>query len=329
MVKVNGRSTKQVVSQKPKRTARKKNRQSVARPLPNNIPATPYAYARLDPFNPLARGAKVPDFDNNHSCAGDFTIDIPISTDANGNACVVFPFWPINVARVASWNPTSLRYELLGGITSIPQSGAFFSGWDECVGLRLVGAGAKIRSGLNGNNVSGKVFVNTMSIAEMRGWRDQLATGGYPVADLTGRKAVVKKQLSEMVAGQELKFSSSVLDPSAFTYLKPETDPLEPTLDLADCPNYIGMVIFIQGAPASSLAVEVSCVMHYEWIPGKSFNFLATRPEPANSALLERVNNYAEQTPRIIETLGSIAGNVFQAVKTGLSVAGTMGLIAM
>lgn len=339
MVRVNGRSTKKQTASKPKKARARgqliqpiKRQEIDAANIPTVVAKHPYAYARLDPFDQRARGAKVPDFDNNASAAGDFVFDLGMSTNANGNGCVVVPFWPCRVIEVAQWNNTASRFELTtGGVGVLAQSGGYFSGWDECIGCRVVGAGMKIRSGMNDNNVSGNMYIVPMSLLEMKTWKAQGTTGGYTFTDLKNRKGTIKKTMSEMTKGQEVKCVSTVLDPTAFSYINPDpvNDPMLATgAEQGDAPNYMGFVVVVEG-PVSLVVADLQIVLHLEWIPGKNFQFMTSRAEPANTALLEKINNYAEQAPSIITTLGDIAGNVFNAVQTGMKVAGTLGLLAL
>lgn len=295
--------------------------------VPNDLSTNPYALARLDPWSPGAKGAKVPDFDNNPSCSGDFTFEVNFITDANGRVSAVLPFWPSCTFKAAPWSAANSRYELTGVSNVLAQQGAFFSGWDECVGLRIVGGGVKLKTPLNANNVSGKVFIASMSVAEMKGWASAGATGGMADADFSNRKYVEKRELSDLLASGGTKAVMSVLDPSGFTYYEPGVDPLTAAVDNGDFGNYLGFAIAVIGAPASTTVLEASCTVHYEWLPGKTYNWMATAPEPANTGLLERVNNIAERTPKILDNIGNIASNVYSAVKTGLSIAGTIGLL--
>lgn len=296
--------------------------------VPQDLAASPYALARLDPWNPGARGAKVPDFDNNASCASEFTFEFNSATDANGRTCTIFPLWPSCVAKNTAWNAGAGVYFGNGSNFPLGQSGAFFSGWDECVGLRVVGAGIKFRCPLNTNNAQGKAVFIPMSIAEMRGWSGAAGAGqGLGESDFAVRKGAEKMELSDMANGHDKWFVMSTLDPTSNMYIEPNLDMIGAAMDATDFPNYVGCVVAVMGAPASTVVLEATVTLHYEWLPGKTYNFMATRAEPTRLGVLEKVNNIAEATPRFMDGVSSIAGNVFKAVTTGLKIAGTIGLL--
>jgi len=324
MVKVNGKSTRQKPKGKRPRPTPARPKRDRQEKIPPAMASNPYALARMDPWDPRAKGAKVPDFDNNYSAALSFNYDTNITVTAAGAGCIVLPFWPSNTYQYGTISGS--KYLLTGGKGTLPQSGAMFSGWDECTGLRVVGAGVKVSTQLNTNNATGRVYLCPMSISEMRAWAAN-PTDGYTESDLIGRKGVEKRTLSDLAAGTDLKFTSSILDPSAFVYTEPGVDVLSAANDAADLPNYVGLVAIVQSAPGSVNAVEFSVVVHYEFIPGKNFAYMAGPPAYADTPLLEKVNRMAEQTPRIMDSVGNIAGNIFKAVKTGISIAGTVGLL--
>lgn len=319
MVKVGGRSTKaRPQPAKPKNATKAKKKQV-------QVPSHPYALARLDPWNPGAKGAKVPDFDNRYSIGGAVTYSLSLTVPASGNGCWLLPFWP--KAALLTCTGDSNGWIVYGnGPTSIAQYTAMFSGYDEAVGCRLVGAGVKVTTPLNDQSATGRVYLSGMSTLEMRAWAGNVANV-QKTTDISQRTLTVKKQLSNMVNSLPEQYVMSVLDPTALTYWPTDSSILDVGNDVGDIPAYMGLVICVDGAPASSTCLEVDVVCHYEWVPGKTFAWMATRAEPANMQLLERVNNIAEAAPSFITGIGNIAQHVIKAVKTGITVAGTIGLL--
>lgn len=326
MVRVKNARKKQ--GTQPKQAPKKSKARKPRNALPQNITNHPYALARLDPFNPNAAGAKVPDFDNNPSCAASFRMQASFTANASGNMARVITFWPNETYKDCAWDTTNLRWYMpsASGV-SLPQTGQMFSGWDECVGLRIVGAGIQFRSPLNGNNVSGRVSFVPMSLSEIRLFNGIAVNGGYSPSEFQVRKGAQTKDLSQLVAGSEVTFVSSALDPTAFIYTDPAQSLFSLTMDSGDSPNILGLVVCIEGAPANVTVLDATIIVHYEWLPGKTYNWMPAQPEPAQLGLMEKVNNIAEQSPRFLDSVGTIASGVFSTLQSGFKVARSIGII--
>jgi hypothetical protein len=318
MVKV---KTQRKQSNGPKRKAPRRKSEGVPRAIVSN----PYALARLDPFNPGAKGAKVPDFDNNSSAAFSVQYETTLTVSASGVLCAAFPLWPSNVYSLASTQAHG--WALTGNPFTIPEQAANFSGWNEATGLRIVGAGIRVDTNLNQNNATGKIWLSPMSVQEMAAWRGDTATRGYLEAEITRRKGTVRRALSDLAAEGGMGFISSALDPSSMHYVDPSIDILDPAFNGLTIPNNLGCLMLVTGAPANTACIDVTITMHLEFLPGKNFQYLIGPAAPCNYQLLEKVNNIAEQTPKVIERLGDIGGHIVTAVKTGLKVAATIGIL--
>jgi len=303
----------------------KKRESKKAQGLPRELATNPYALARLDPFNPGCTGAKIPDFDNNNSAALSVQFELSLNSDNLGYLGMVFPFTTANSHTTCNMSGGAWLFN--GGVNAIPEHAANFSGWNEAIGLRVVGAGLKLDTNLNANNADGRLFIIPMSTAEMRVWRADQVNRSYTTAELTRRKGVVRKSLSDLASDPfGMGFNSTYLDPSCQTYVDPQYDYLSASYN-GPFPNQMGCVLICEGMPFSRACIEVTVILHLEFIPGKSFSYLTNGAEPCNMKLLETVNNIAEKTPRVIQKLGDIGGHLMSAFSTGVKVAGVMGLL--
>lgn len=321
MVVIAGRSTRKKAPQpsKPKNAKKKAAKKE-------EIPNHPYALARLDPWNPNAKGAKIPDFDNRHSVGGAVTYTVALTVPASGNGCWLLPFWPKAALLTCTGDATTGWITFGNAPTSIAQYNSMFSGYDEAIGCRLVGGGAKISTPLNANNVSGRVYLSGMSTVEMRAWAGNVANV-QKTTEISQRSQVEKLEMGNLVGQPPKQFVTSTLDPTANIYWPSDKSPLDVGEDVGDIPAYVGLLLCVDGAPASTTALEVDIICHYEWVPGKTYQWMATRAEPANMAMMEKVNNMAEAAPSFITGVGNIAQHAIAALRAGVSVAGALGFL--
>lgn len=292
--------------------------------LPKGLLEHPYALARLNPFDSRAEGAKVPDFDNNFSATITGHMEFSLTSTSAGNLTALFPLIPAHMWSMGGLTNGNVKFD--GVPNGLPEHATNFSGWDECSGLRVVGVGAKIDTTLNANNAQGRIYLIPMSSLEMRGYRIDPVNNIVPNSTLTRKHGVARRAVADLAAEGGMAFVGSILDPTALTYIDPAWDQFVAAYN-GPVANQMGFAILAEGLPASSTCIEVSIVIHLEFLPGNKFQYMSTRAEPSNIRLLEQINNVAEQAPRAIERVGDIGAKLITAFKTGVKVVGALGLL--
>lgn len=250
---------------------------------------TTYETAVIDPFDPRALGAKVPDFDSNPSytiCSKDLWT---ITADANGFAGNVLFFSTPQVRNVGTSSITGGNFAFGGSRFGWSDLGGTIS-TTTVSGIRLVGGGLRISnllSSAGSTAASGRLIIAPASASTLTA----LVIGSGSVSESTARRLPGAKvySLASLASSSDSPVGhSGALDPSAHCYVIPTMD-LTSTAN--DFPNHMGYILLVVGVAAGSTCIEVEQIAHWEVLPTPASASLANGSAMASVSMLERVSN--------------------------------------
>lgn len=241
-----------------------------ANPVPHGLVSA--VCSVTDPFCEHARGAKWHDSSSINSMAYTVRGAVPITTDANGSACVLMvPGWPyVSAQGVVTGNTAAFTdYDIL------PISGTISSAVGKC---RVVSGGYS--------------FVSTTSMSNSQGYVVAQDLAAPRAADITS--ILVETPYNNGYIRQPLR------DPKPFSFVFRSGGPgsrdwfdtvtgSPVPVNTTDSHDWSVSTVGVKGGPASTQVGVIDYVIHYElqFVDGNSLSTLATPARGANSLITD------------------------------------------
>lgn len=230
-----------------------------------------------DPFCPGAVGSKIPDAAASKSLAWDAETWLDVTTDAQGRAGVFFGPDPANYScAVTSWiSPTNMAVAATSGTVSMPGFAVFSS---TSYTYRVVSYGIQIRSVLSSMNNQG-----SLGIAVIPTDPDVVSTNvDFGAANLFSHneRGSMKDKMLTGIAGHDAV--------------------VQRTFKITSAPgaNAMGswgseiLAAYVTGGPASTVAMQIKVVYHFELVfpASTGLNAFASPTAQSNDTVLAGSN---------------------------------------
>jgi len=264
---------------------------------PNELtPSAKFALAQLDPFEPLAQGAKVPDSTTIPSIANCDTDQVALTTAATQTLAAI-AFWPSYTnavlpatwtAGVLTWNTTLVqdRRNQAAVVTNIE-------------GIRAVAHAIRLSCSLSATSATGFVHIGigTESRLSTSSTLWQLPT---TVNEMTGLAHYKRFTLSSLTQSP-ITAINKWLDETAFRYDIPEAANT-PTTASSTFANFTfgstwgQLVVMVENVPASSTIISAEHILLSEMIPKKTGFLIGSQAAPNSPGTMSAVSSMTAET---------------------------------
>lgn len=274
---------------KPKQQPRSKKSKGKKQSIPR------FTLAQVDPFNQKAFGVKIPDDNTADSCTAFSRSDVTLVTGATNGVGAVFrgnPF-PFQVTPTAASQTTwTWGAAFSGGTTASNQSNLASS----FAAIRTAAFGIQISTRLSYTAAAGIVHIALLpEMLNLTTWDLPTSTTALGYAPFH-----LKIPLAELVENG-YTITSKYTDAMAFRYIDPGVSDLNGSTPYPNSNPTSGwnvIMVWVEGAPASSTVLDIEYIAHYECLPpatAVSGGVITTTPaqphSPATLAATHYVND--------------------------------------
>lgn len=288
-----------------RRTVTRRSRAVTTKAVPKELtPSTRFVLAQIDPFEPRALGAKIPDSNTIPSLANSDCDQVAIPQPSSGNNLIARAFLP-------SYRMGSLLSA--AGTTSVVWSGTWENRRNysnvvaQIEAFRPVGHAIRICSPLAPTSATGFVHVG-LDVESRYNDTSGGTANSYPdfpttVNQMTGL-AFYKRVTLASLTQSPLTVINKWIDDSAFRYQDPrEQTSLSnatenaPTQTFNFFQNWATIIVMVEGAPTGTgTCISVEHLLLSEAIPKKDSYILGSPAAPNSSATLNVVSSMAAKT---------------------------------
>lgn len=263
-------------------------------------PSAKFALAQIDPFHPLALGAKVPDTNTMPSIANCSQDQISCPLAASG-FMTGFAFRPMyNFGSVAA-TPASASAVTWGATAAANASNrrdyAAFAAQMEAV--RPVAHAIRLVSQLSPTSATGFVHIG-LSTESFYG--NTAATWQFPttVNEMTGL-AYYKRVTLASLTQTPLTVINKWIDERGFQYEDPAQVTTITTTPASEVVNAFGfswatIVVLVEGAPTTPSPLSAEHILHTESIPQKTSILIGTQAAPNSPGIMSSVSTMSGET---------------------------------
>jgi len=284
----------------PARKSRVSRSKKSACVCPNELtPSAKFALAQLDPFEPLAQGAKVPDSTTIPSIANCDTDQVALTTSA-AQTLAAFAFWPTytaatlvatHAAGVLSWNTTTV-----GALQNRRNQAAVVTNIE---GIRPVAHAIRISSSLASTSATGFVHIGIATESRLTAVAN---TWQLPVDvnEMTGLAHYKRFTLSALTQSP-ITAINKWLDETAFRYEIPEAINA-PTGTASNLANFVfggswgQLVVMVENVPASSTILSAEHILLTEMLPKKTGFLIGSQAAPNSPGTMSAVSSMTSET---------------------------------
>lgn len=262
------RYSPRVVYARPVRRRRRKKTAKKATKKKKSVSMTRFQVATINPFHPDAVGAKLPDANSMPSCPVQMVDTVGMVADGTyGGAAMAFRPFPTgtyiagaSIASATSWTWSAA----FGSSTDSSRKTSITSNFTL---VRPVAHGVRVSSALSPNTVTGFVHV-----AIFAGNMFNVTTWDFPTTTAMMSNGTIYKRVPlALLTNKSITIVNRSVDFSNEKYVDPASDVVAQGTDLSfQTTGWGTIIVFVEGAPVNSTAVNVEQLTHLECIPLKS-----------------------------------------------------------
>lgn len=276
-----------------------------------------FALAQIDPFDERASGCKIPDSNTFPSCAFRLDDNTNFTTDATYGLKAAAFLPSLSTAYVSgtaasanSWT-WSAAY---GGSYANSRSSTFTSSYTL---YRPVAHGLKLTCPVAPTSVTGNVHVAVVANSDFG-----KTTWNFPTSLSAMSNAMFYERYSlATLTQQPITIVNKFLDCTAQRYIDPASDGIDNSTDANLQTNgWAAVLIVVEGAGTSQIALNTEFVTHVEAIPLSTGLSTSTPAAPFDVAQLEEVSRIAGETPAAFteQQRPSYMASVRDAMQSGM-----------
>jgi len=275
----------------------RRRRRMVARRIPRGPRRLPkFVLANLDPFNSNSDGAKIPDSNTYPSFPVKIEDEVSMTTDATFGVCarVFRPYAAGMIVSGVAASANSWAYvAAFGGTTDSTRLSTVNSNFTL---IRPVAHGIRLYAPTAPTSTTG--FVHVCVYAQSL----KNTTWSFPtnISQLNNCMFYQRFPLA-MLTQKSVTVVNKFLDSSATRYLDPSSDVAAQYTDATfQTEGWGGIVVVVEGAPASTNALVVESIIHAEGLPFVNGLQGSTPAAPYNVQALEEMSRIAGHTPATV-----------------------------
>ena len=269
-------------------------------------PSTRFVYAQLDPFEPAALGAKVPDSNTMPSIANCDTDQVSITAPSVAGRLVGMAFLPSYQASsfTATEGAVSISWPVATGWNKRRNADNVVASVEA---FRPVAHAIRLSSGLSPTTATGFVHIG-LDVESRISSSTLVADPDFPrtINEMTGL-AFYKKVTLASLTQSPITCINKWIDESAFRYQDPREQPAlvvgpavttgtsqQPYFNFFN--NWATIIVIIEGAPTGSNPLSVEHLLSTEMLPRKDAFILGGAAAPNSAGTMAAASSMAADT---------------------------------